>query len=626
MNESSSQNAGQERTPDEHGGGTRREVFAWSMYDWANSAYSTILITIVVAYLKYGVLPGDAGTIAYGYGIGISMLCAAILSPIVGAIADARATKHRWLSATALTGAALAVLMGLIPSGNPELIVAAFFMMSFCFELSLGFYNGFLPEISTDETVNRISARGFALGYIGGAIPLVLALGLVMEGGRLGLPDADSLHGDYNATARGTFAVELPNDTYLVDVTLGDAASARDQMAISLEGQPLAVVDTEAGSFETRTCLIVLDDGELTIDLEDSGGIDSQVAINSVEIRLVCSKETVASFDFGTAGSASTEGYAWVTRDDKFEAHDYAKRRAKVSISDEETEPPATKIPETLVFGWKSGEIEHFDAVLPLRLRISIAMMGLWWGVFSLPIVLILRDRGHASESLNKGVPGSARSLSWAATAALGIRKVISTLRKVRLYRTLSIFLMGFLVYNDGIQTVISQASQFAIDMLSMSTQELTGVVLMIQILAIPGALLVGFFSDRLGQHRTLKLCLAVWVVLLCGAYFVTEKWQFWVMGVVLAMVMGGTQSVSRAVMASMTPKAHTAEFFGFYNFSGKATSFLGPIVYSTIQFQFGSPHLAIVSLLAFVLVGGALIYNLDFKQGQREAQAADAK
>ncbi len=591
------------------------------MYDWANSAYSTILITIVVAYLKYGVLPGDAGTIAYGYGIGISMLCAAVLSPIVGAIADARATKHRWLSGTALTGATLAVLMGVLPVHSPLAIVAAFFMMSLCFELSLGFYNGFLPEISTEKTVNRISSWGFALGYIGGAIPLVLALGLVMHGGRLGLPDADSLHGDYNATSRGTFAVQLPNDTYLVQMTLGDAASARDQMAIAIETRPLAVVDTEAGTFETRSFEVEVHDGELTIDLEDRGG-DPHVTIVALEIRRAGDNEPVAMFDFGTAGSASAEGYAWVTRDDALGTHDYANRGAKASAADDGEGSDTTNVPATLVFGWTSGEIDHCDAVLPLRLRICIVMMGLWWGIFSLPVVFMLRDHGHATQSFEKDTLGSVRSLSPAATAMLGVRKVVDTLSKVRIYRTLSIFLIGFLVYNDGIQTVISQASQFAIDMLDMSTEELTGVVLMIQILAIPGALLIGFLSDRLGQHRTLKLCLGVWVVLLCCAYFITEKWQFWLMGVVLALVMGGTQSVSRAVMALMTPKAHTAEFFGFYNFSGKATSFLGPIVYSTIQANTGSPHLAIISLLVFVLVGAALIYNLDFKQGQREAKA----
>lgn len=622
MNESSPQTAGNDNLPEESGA-TRREVFAWASYDWANSAYSTILITIVVGYLKYVVLPGNAGTLAYGYGIGISMLFAAVLSPIVGAIADARATKHRWLSTTALGGAALAVVMGVLPPSNPVAIVSVFVLMSVCFELSLGFYNAFLPEISTEATVNRISAWGFALGYLGGAIPLILALGIVMFGGRIGLPDADALHGDYNATREATFATELPNANYRVNVTLGDAAAARNGMAILLEGEQRDVVDTASGAFESRSFDVEVSDGELTLDLEAIGEGKSQVAINSLEILAADGEETVVAFDFGTAGSATAEGYAWVTKDDKFESHEYAERVKPVSESSPDQPEASLTPPEKHVYGWKSGEVKHHDAVNPLRLRISIVMMGLWWGFFSLPIVFILRDRGHSAQMLDAETPGSIRSLSWAATAKLGVSKVVSTLSKVRLYRTLSIFLIGFLVYNDGIQTVISQASQFAIDMLSMSTQELTGVVLMIQFLAIPGALLIGFLSDRMGQHRTLKLCLAIWVVLLCGAYFINAKWQFWMMGVVLAVVMGGTQSVSRAVMASMTPKAYTAEFFGFYNFSGKATSFLGPIVYSTVQYQTGSPRLAIISLLAFLLIGGALIYKLDFKKGQQEAHAA---
>ncbi len=626
MNDPSPQAAGSDKPPEESGA-TSREVFAWTTYDWANSAYSTILITIIVGYLKYVVLPGDAGTRAYGYGIGLSMLFAAILSPIVGAIADARATKHRWLSTMALGGATLAVVMGALPPSNSVAIVAAFVLMSVCFELSLGFYNAFLPEISTEDTVNRISAWGFALGYIGGAIPLILALCIITYGGSIGLPNVEKPHAelrsDYNATSKGTFATELPNDTYRVNITLGDAAGARSGMAVSLESEQRDVLDTASGEFESRSYDVEVSDGELTLDLESTAEGDSPVAINALEILTSGGEETVAAFDFGTAGSATAEGYAWVTKDDAFESREYAKRVKSVSAEDPEKQTASAPVPEKHVYGWKSGDVKHHDAVTPIRLRISIVMMGLWWGFFSLPIVFILRDRGHSAQKLEAETPGSVRSLSWTATAKLGVGKVVSTLSKVRLYRTLSIFLIGFLVYNDGIQTVISQASQFAIDMLSMSTQELTGVVLMIQFLAIPGALLIGFLSDRMGQHQTLKLCLAIWIVLLCCAYFINAKWQFWMMGVVLAIVMGGTQSVSRAVMASMTPKAYTAEFFGFYNFSGKATSFLGPIVYTNVQIQTGSPRLAILSLLAFLLIGGALIYKLDFKKGQQEAHAA---
>ena len=190
----------------------------------------------------------------------------------------------------------------------------------------------------------------------------------------------------------------------------------------------------------------------------------------------------------------------------------------------------------------------------------------------------------------------------------------------------LALFLLAFLLYNDGIQTVISQASVFAQQVLKMETGELVQVVLMIQFLALPGAIVIGWTADRLGQKPALLACLAVWIGLLVAAYFVQTKAQFWCLGAVLALVMGGSQSVSRAMMGLMTPEAHTAEFFGFFNFSGKATSMFGPILFAEVLAQTGSPHRAILSLLAFFVAGSALAARVDVGQGQRAGGGGSSK
>ncbi|MCX7426440.1 MAG: MFS transporter, partial [Planctomycetia bacterium] len=151
------------------------EVFAWAMYDWANSAFSTISITILVYYIQGVVLPGTWGEIAWAWGISLSMLVAAVLAPIVGAMADANRSKRRWLATTALSGAAAAVLLAAMPPTSVWAIMTLFVLMCLGFEMSLGFYNGFLPEIADERTMNRVSAWGYALGYLGGALALVLA-------------------------------------------------------------------------------------------------------------------------------------------------------------------------------------------------------------------------------------------------------------------------------------------------------------------------------------------------------------------------------------------------------------------------------------------------------------------
>jgi MFS transporter, UMF1 family len=120
-----------------------------------------------------------------------------------------------------------------------------------------------------------------------------------------------------------------------------------------------------------------------------------------------------------------------------------------------------------------------------------------------------------------------------------------------------------------------------------------------------------------------LMVCLGIWVALLVLAFFITEKWQFWAMAAVAALVLGGTQSVSRTIMGLMTPESRSAEFFGFFNLSGKAASMLGPVVFSTTMRRTGSPHVAILSLLIFFIVGWAIVSPLNIARGQREAREA---
>ncbi len=444
--------------------GRPREIFAWAMYDWANSAYSTLSITIVFGYLTAVVFRADDtwGPTIYAWCFSLSMLTAALLSPIVGALADANRSKRKWLALTALGGAAAAVTMALIPPqgfGGPDattnglsttgptsascwLIVGLFVLMSLMFELSLGFYNGFLPEIANEQTINRISAWGYGLGYLGGALALVAALLVKTFGPSLGLP------------------------------TLSD------------------------------------------------------------------------------------------------------------------------------------------------QLRVGILILGLWWGLFTLPSLWILRDRGRP--------PKQALPAGKALAKAAG--EVGHTIKNVRRYKMLALFLLGFLFYNDGIQTVISQASTYATKTpeLSFDTSELALLILMVQLVALPGALLVGWLADRLGQKPTLMICLAVWVALLLSAYCVGSKLQFWALGVILALVLGGTQSVSRAIMGRMTPPKRTAEFFGFFNFSGKATSFFGPFLFGLVyQLSGGNTRPAILSLLLFFLVGWAVVGWVNVQRGRDQVLCA---
>jgi UMF1 family MFS transporter len=427
---------------------TRKEIVAWALCDWANSAYSTLSITLLVNYITRIAIPKNqpihffdfeiTGLRAWTWGLGISMFCGALLSPILGAMADARASKWKWLIATSFAGATCATLIPLAPLAQPWLIIALFFATSLCFELSFGFYNGFLPELADDESMNRLSGIGFAAGYLGGGLALLVVLLLFAIAKHIGLPTVD------------------------------------------------------------------------------------------------------------------------------------------------------------------------------LQVRAGLVVMGVWWGLFIIPAALWLRDRAKP-RNLHAGL---------ASTAVHAVGQVLRTLQNVRCHSVLALFLAGFLIYNEGIQTVMSQAGYFGETVLNMQPFELMLLVLMIQMLAAPAALGVGWISDRIGAKTTLLACLCIWCALLVGAYFVSTKPQFWVMGVVVAMVMGGTQAVGRSMMGVMTPEAKTAEFMGFFNMSARATSMVGPILFGEVMRATNSANAAILSLLGFIVAGMAIVSFVNLKRGVEQARA----
>jgi UMF1 family MFS transporter len=244
--------------------------------------------------------------------------------------------------------------------------------------------------------------------------------------------------------------------------------------------------------------------------------------------------------------------------------------------------------------------------------RASLVLMGVWWGVFSLPAIMILRD---------KSAP-RARQMAFTAAARQAVGEVKTTLTHIRQFQALAWFLIGFLFYNDAVQTVLTQAPTFARE-IELTDEKLMPIILMIQFVSMPGALAIGWLADKIGQKQALYLCLAVWVALLSFSWWVTSETEFWIMGAIVALVMGGIQAVSRSIMGLMTPANRTAEFFGFYNLSSKATSFIGPFTFGLVILFTGSARLAILSLLAQLIIGWLLVSRVNIASGRADAQRA---
>lgn len=199
-----------------------------------------------------------------------------------------------------------------------------------------------------------------------------------------------------------------------------------------------------------------------------------------------------------------------------------------------------------------------------------------------------------------------------------GFRKSWQTLAHIREYPNIARFLLAFFIYNDAILTVISFASIYAKKTLGFSMQELLIFFLTVQTTAILGSLIFGFVADKLGSKRTIIITLLLWIVVVGVAYFAVTKEIFYGVGLLAGLAIGSSQSASRSLMAKLTPKERTGEFFGFYDgFFGKASAIIGPITFGWLSSAFGQRP-AIAFLSTFFLAGLLLLLRVrEHKTGE---------
>jgi UMF1 family MFS transporter len=246
-----------------------------------------------------------------------------------------------------------------------------------------------------------------------------------------------------------------------------------------------------------------------------------------------------------------------------------------------------------------------------MAVRISLASAGVWWAGFTLIPLRRLRDphRGRTGESAFRAVRGG--------FAQLGV-----TLRDLRNRPVTLLFLLAFLVYNDGVQTVITLSATYATEELGLAQSAVIAAVLLVQFVAFGGALLLGRLAARYGSKRVVLASLAAWTLVVLASYTLQRGSvvQFMVLAAVIGAVMGGTQALSRSLFSHLVPRERAAEYFGFYEISDKGTSWLGPLVFALALQLTDSYRSAIVSLVVFFVAGFMLLVTVDVPRGIREA------
>jgi UMF1 family MFS transporter len=207
-----------------------------------------------------------------------------------------------------------------------------------------------------------------------------------------------------------------------------------------------------------------------------------------------------------------------------------------------------------------------------------------------------------------------------------GLRKISSTIRNIRRLPTLARYTVAFLLFNDGIQTVIVMAGPYAEKVLAMGPGELIRCFLLIQGVAFVGALAFGWIARRFRDKPTLVVSLLLWLGVVVYAFRMDSPREFWILGVIVGLVLGGSQAIARSLQARFTPPSCAGEFFGFFSITGKCASALGPLLYAGVLQATGSPRWAILSIVVPFAAGLGLLLPVSEQRGVEEMEAEEAR
>jgi UMF1 family MFS transporter len=438
-----------------------REQKAWYWYDWANSAYVTTIGTVLFApylisvaeraacgfvtdddlgvkcstdlhVLGLGVSPGSL----VFYVIALSTIVSALLLPVVGAAADRSGKKKSIMAGFAWTGSLAAGLMFFVTGTDWQLGAVLLFVANICLGSSLVVYDAILCEIAEPDERDRVSSRGWALGYLGGGLLLAVNLAVVT--------------------------------------------------------------------------------------LHDSLGMSTGMAV-----------------------------------------------------------------------------------------RLSMLSAAIWWAAFTIIPYRGIRDRAPVAVVPESG--GLVRQ---------SFGQLWATLKDMRNYPMTLTFLLAYLFYNDGIQTVITSASVYGEKQLGFGTSVLIATILMVQFVAFGGALLFGKLAETRGSRKVILYGLVMWVAVVAVGYVIPEKniALFLALGVGIGLVMGGTQALSRSFFSQLIPRGREAEYFSLYQACERGTSWFGAVVFGVVHQMTDSYRPALLALMVFFLLGGALLIRVDPRRGIQEA------
>ncbi|MBI3776547.1 MAG: MFS transporter [Gammaproteobacteria bacterium] len=231
--------------------------------------------------------------------------------------------------------------------------------------------------------------------------------------------------------------------------------------------------------------------------------------------------------------------------------------------------------------------------------RLSFVCVALWWALFALPLLIFVKE--PCSDTTNLGL----------AAISQGLRQFMQTFREIRQLRMVWLFLVGYWLYIDGVDTIVVMAVDYGMS-LGFDSNSLIVALLITQVVGFPAALVFGRLGERIGAKYSIYLAIAVYVGVTLWAYRISNVNEFYAIAATIGLVQGGIQALSRSMYSRLIPQDKSAEFFGFYNMLGKFATVLGPLLMGWVGVISGSPRVAILSLIVLFVAGAVVLWWVD--------------
>ena len=241
----------------------------------------------------------------------------------------------------------------------------------------------------------------------------------------------------------------------------------------------------------------------------------------------------------------------------------------------------------------------------------SFVLAGLWWAVFSIPLFVGVRENRIDSD------------IRFTQAVAGGIEQLLATFREVRRLKVVWLFLLAYWFYIDGVYTIIRMAMDYGVR-LEFDQISLVWAFLITQFIGFPAAIAYGKLGEKIGARAGILIAIGIYIAVTIYGYFIDVVAEFYALAIVIGLVQGGVQSLSRSLYVRIIPHRKSAEFFGFYNIMGKFATVLGPLLVAMVSGFTGDPRLAILSIIGLFVIGGILLLFVDEVEGQRIAREMD--